>query len=270
MSENIYPCVYYDDWSVPDFLNIPKGSMGRFCHTFIEIIQKDSPRKTFGFSVAMQGVRCYDLDEAVSSLRGDNQCSMDCMLRIAHYDALKEQFYNPRWLLVEFKLNSKKAQQDKADLLKKVTQTEKGLKNERLDTSRNFIYTEKVYPGKKKFFESWKRGSNGHLFKNWNCFSPTTFEGYLLFKENLPYTPINSRAEILNTFLTCETAENIDGQLSYWRQRAEEYKIKGNVEEYKWILHSLKEIFSDWIQGETDSFEKEYMIEEWSFLDKFE
>ncbi len=267
---NIYPCVYYDDGSVPDFLNIPEGSMVRFSRTFIEIIQKDSPRKTFGFSVAMQGVRCYDLDEAVISLGGNNQSSMDCMLRIAHYDALKGRFYNPRWLLVEFKLNSQKSQQDKADLLKKVSQTETGLKNECIDPSRNFIYNDDVYPGKKKLFESWKRGSNGQLYKNWNCFSPTTFEGYLLFKENLPYKPINSEAEILAPFLTCETSEKFDSQLNYWRQRAEEYKIKGNVEEYKWILRSLKEIFNDWIQDVPDPSEKEYMIEEWSFLDKFE
>ena len=116
MPANIYSRVYHNDGACPCFLTIPSERMVAFRHRFIDIVQKDSPGKTFGFSVGIQNINCFDLDAAVSSLGGDKQCSMDCIIRIGDYDTVHARFSNPKWLLVEFKLNSTSALKDQDDL----------------------------------------------------------------------------------------------------------------------------------------------------------
>ena len=139
----------------------------------------------------------------------------------------------------------------------------------KIDQSRNFIYPDGVYPQKKKLFDDWKRGSNGKSYEHWNCFSPERFEKYLLFKEKLPYDPENKYDDILKTFVDCSDANSFDLRLRYWNESAERYRLRGNIQESNEILSSLKRLFNDWIDGLTDPDEKEYMSEEWSFLDKF-
>lgn len=196
MPSNAYSHVYYDDGSSPCFLSLKDGSMETFHYRFIDIVQKDSPGKTFGFSDMMQNALCYDLDQAVKSLGGNNQSSMDCIFRIGVYNVITKKFSNPRWMLVELKLNSTVARNDPEDLHKKVIQTERGLKVDALDSSRNFIYPDDIFPQKNRYFDSWKKGSSGNVYKNWQCFSPSRFEKFLLYKENLPYTPENKTEDI--------------------------------------------------------------------------
>ncbi|MDE6371790.1 MAG: hypothetical protein K2K92_09935 [Duncaniella sp.] len=253
----------------PVFLSISRENMGRFRRTFIEIIQKDSPGKTFGFSASIQGALCFDLDEAVKSLGGDNRPSMDCMMRIGHYDVVHQCFYNQRWLLVELKLNSVEARKDHRALMAKVRETENGLRGENVDPSRNFIYPEDVYPQKKNLFESLKRGSGGNSYRNWKCFSPSVFETYLLFRENLPYRPENEADVIRTSLEACEDTMSLDKQLDYWKTLAEEYSQRGNRLEYFHILSVMNKSFSLIANMLDDSDEKEYLLEEWNFLKKY-
>ena len=270
MSSNTYSPVYHEDGNYPCFMTHSAGSMATFHCRFIDIVQKDSPGEIFGFSDHMQNAMCLDLDVAAKSLGGNNPSTLDCAFRVGNYNVINSKFSNPRWLLVELKLNSVEAQKDRKDLLKKVTDTEKGFSGETLDTSRNFIYNKALHSQKRNLFNSWKKGTNASTFKNWNCFSPEEFECFLLFKENLPYNPINESDAILASLPLSITPEEFDSQMQYWKRLAEEYKLKGNQYEYEHILAVLYSILGAYLSMIPESDEKEFLKEEWSFLAKYQ
>lgn len=270
MDLNNYPVVYLNDNASPGFLTISKEKMGNYGCTFIEVVQKDSPGKSFGFSLAMQRVRCFDLDRAAASLGGNNPSTMDCLIRIGAYCAVTKKFSSPRWLMVELKLNTKEAPIDRGALAKKVKDTECGLAGEDVDISRNFIYPEGLYAQKRSAFANWKRGSDAKTYKNWHCYSPAKFEKFLLFQENLPYKPENEFEQIRNSiYENGDSPEDFDTSLRDWKSRAETYLYEGNRAEYLHILHSLNLLFKDYINGVKEQDDKEYLSEEWKFLEKY-
>lgn len=269
MALNTYSHVYHNDGACPCFLNIAAERMESFRYSFIDIVQKDSPGQTFGFSTLMQNVSCFDLDQAVKSLGGNNQSSMDCIIRTSTYDAVHQKFYNPKWLLVELKLNSEEAQQDRMDLKKKVTETECGLSGLDIDISRNFIYPESIWSQKRSLFAQWQRGSGGSVFRNWSCYSPALFEQFLLFQENLPYKPENNHEHILQSFSNCANPDKFDKQMRYWLSRTEHYQKNGNRYEHDHILTSLSIIFYEFLDSLEPSDDKDLLCEYWNFLEKY-
>lgn len=244
--------------------------MERFRRRFIEIVQKDSPRQTFGFSPDMQNIACFDLDNAVTSLGGDNKSSMDCLIRIGRFDPRRQNFSGKRWLLVELKLNSSSARIYPNELRKKVSMTEQGLSQENVDPSRNFIFTEELYPQKRSLFENLKRGSNTQEYKTWRCFSPSRFETFLLFTKNLPYVPDN-KSEVIQASLTeSETSpDDYDRTLRDWLVKADSYQKLGFRNEYFHILKTLKENFNGYLARLEESEDKDFLREEWNFLEKY-
>lgn len=61
MPSNTYYNVYYDEGTSPCFLSLKDGGMETFNCRFIDVVQKASPGKTFGFSEMMQNAECYVL-----------------------------------------------------------------------------------------------------------------------------------------------------------------------------------------------------------------
>ncbi|MDE6770389.1 MAG: hypothetical protein K2J78_11765 [Muribaculaceae bacterium] len=216
-------------------------------------------------------MNCIDMDYVVVDLGGDQSCSMDALISIGNYDGIRRKFSNHRWLMVELKLNSKVAKDDKDDLKKKIDGTLSCIFTGTVDPVKIFVYPDTCVAAKKGKFLTWKRGSNGNLYKNWKCCSTKDFEEFLLLRQNIPYKVINEADDILSTFPDISDIDGIDRQLKYWRSEADYYSLKGNRQEYEHILSVLAKYFEKLRETLGDSDDKELLSMEldWDFLEKF-
>lgn len=269
---NRYPRVYIEPENMDDslaFNGVPLGEVKKFRFAFKDIIKKDSDNKNFGFSVDFLNMEGTDIDMAVVSVGGNNNCSMDCAFSIGNYDAIVLSYSNHRWLLVELKLNSTVAQNDKDALLKKVVETEKFITEGSLDADRIFVYPDKVYPGKKSLFDKWKNGSNGKAYKNWVCLSPVEFEKYLLLRQNIKYIPDFTSERIENSFEDITDPDEFYTMLTSWKNKAEEYRNQGNKKEFSHIMTVIAGIYRDFMSMGLEDTDKLLLKMYWDFLNDF-
>lgn len=269
---NRYPRVYVDpeEMNLPlAFNGVPDKEIVKFRFAFSDIIRKDSGQKSFGFSADFLNMTCTDIDRAVIFIGGDNDRSMDCSVSIANYDAVHQEFSNRRWLLVELKLNSTVAKNDKDTLAKKVSDTEAFISCDVVDCDRVFIYPEEVQGSKKSLFDEWKNGSNGRIYKNWRCLSPKMFEEYLLLRQNISYKCVFAPEHIAASFKDITEADPFSNKLTYWRGQAEDFKNQGNTCEYENILSSIAVIYSKFLDSVDDDTDKLILKMDWDFLNDF-
>lgn len=187
---NYYPRVYLKPDKTNNsisFSGIRNASVETFQKTFKDVIQKDSGNQKFGFSTDFLDMVCYDIDMVVNSLGCNNKESMDCCISIGSYDAGRDIYLNPRWLLVELKLNSQVAKNDRGDLEDKVIHTIGLIAKGKIEQVKAFIYPIRVYPRKRSLFESWKKGTDKGKYLFWECLSPKGFEDFLRLRQNIPY-----------------------------------------------------------------------------------
>ena len=111
---------------------------------------------------------------------------------------------NPRWLLVELKLNSQVAQNGKGDLENKVIHTIELIATGKIEQVKVFIYPIVVYPRKRSLFESWKKGTDKSKYVSWECLSPKGFEDFLRLRQNIPYKNIIKRTQIEESFFSLQ------------------------------------------------------------------
>lgn len=252
------------------FNGVPAGDVALFRDTLKEIIRKDSGNNFFGFSEDFLNMECTDIDRAIKNVGGNNASSMDYAVSIGNYDAVNQSYSNPRWLLVELKLNATVTKSDPKPLEKKVKGTERFIINVgSLDNKRFFIYSEYVHASQKHIFDKWKNGSNGKTYKNWECLSPKIFENYLLVRQNIKYESLHKAKSIEGAFQGIRDVDSFSDQLSSWLAKAEGFRNQGNQKEYYHIMAVIARIykeFRDMIKDDTDGL---LLDMEWGYLNDF-
>ncbi|MBD5280208.1 MAG: hypothetical protein HDS35_06665 [Bacteroides sp.] len=271
-SLNRYPKVYCqvaESITPVAFSGLPNSDQNKFTCSFEALIQKDSGHRLFGFSRGFLEMLVKDVDKVVNALGGQQDSSMDCLIPIANYNAVSGSFSNHRWLMVELKLNSTVAQNDKDDLEKKVNDTKALLASGDIDQDKVFVYPDVCYARKYNLFSQWKKGSNKNVYKHWQCFSPEKFQQYLLLRENLPYSPIYPIADIKITFSGLTDVYALSERLDFWKNRALAFRESGNRFEYDNILSALAHVYETSLSTLSDSEDKTLFDMEWSFLSKY-
>lgn len=170
---------------------------------------------------------------------------------------------------MELKLNSTVAQNDKEELLKKVVETEQFITGGALDTKRIFVYPDQVFGRKKGLFAEWRNGTNGKTFKNWVCLSPVEFEKYLLLRQNIKYIPVFDPESIVYSFKGIIDADAFSSKLTYWNNRAEEYRNQGNKKEFANIMAVIAGIYRDFMSSGFEDTDKLLLKMYWDFLNDF-
>lgn len=274
MATNKYPYVYFDlvePWEAISFRSLPSRRIGEFYKSVDSVIQKDSGSRSFGFAPDFLEMNCIDMDYVVNAIGGEESGSVDALISVGNYDAVMGRFSNQRWLMVELKLNSTVAQDDKRDLEKKVDGTLSHISDGPIDSSKIFVYPDCCVAAKKRKFLTWKNGTNKQIYQDWRCFSTKDFEEFLLLCQNIPYRVINQAQDILNSFPDHKDIEGIDRQFKFWRAVADDYYLKGNRQEYTHILSVLAGYFRNLREELDDSEDVELLSLEfdWDFLEKF-
>ena len=274
MTSNNYPYVYLEPINPCDTLalrNISDTQVREFCKTFESVIYKDSPGQSFGFNREFLAMLCIDMDYVVVALGGNQSHSMDTLMSVGNYDAVTCKYSNQRWVMVELKLNSKIAQDDRDDLKRKVDETLSHIDRATIDPAKIFVYPDVCVAVKKSKFQMWRKGSGKQIYKDWKCFSVRDLEEFILLPQNIPYIPMNSMDDILKSFPDDLDIDGIDRQFKYWRKLADNFALRGNRQEYEHILGILAQYFRNLREILTDAEDVELLSLEfdWDFLEKF-
>lgn len=274
MASNYYPYVYLapiNPCETLAFRNIPDNRVREFCKTFESVIHKDSPGQSFGFTPEFLEMLCIDMDYVVVALGGNRSHSMDALMSVGNYDAVTRKFSNHRWIMVELKLNSKVAQDDRDDLKLKVDGTLSHIERATIDPVKIFVYPDVCVAVKKSKFQMWKKGSGKQIYKDWKCFSVKDLEEFILLAANIPYNPVNSVEDIVGSFPDDSDIDGVDNQFKYWRRLADDYAVRGNRQEYEHILGALAQYFKNLRErlGDTDDRDLLSLEFDWDFLEKF-
>lgn len=240
-----------------------------FRKTLKEIVQKDSPGKTFEFTDSVLQISALDLDDIEAECGGEKSSTMDCLVGIGSYNPYKGDLTNVRYMLIELKLNSKKDHLDKKSLTSKVNHSSELLKDKPLEQIKVFIYPERMFQLAKRHFSSWQRGDKSNYYKLWKCMTPAMYNEFILFKENIPLIPLYGDDEIHSSFSDAFNNISTDefiNVLEYWVTKAVEFRNQYQIFQEQNILGILKGIFQNFIDTAIDSEDKEFLKLEYSYL----
>ncbi|MCM1066643.1 MAG: hypothetical protein NC418_03600 [Muribaculaceae bacterium] len=213
---------------------------GKMKMSFAEIIEKDSPRKNFGFSPDVLAMQCIDLDALEASRSGDRDKTMDCLTSIGTFNPERQSFVNPRFLLIELKLNCTNHNLSTSDYTGKVTHTRTLLSGVALHPTNIFLFTESVKSRAKQFVERMSRGSSGKLLGSVAIMSPTDFNNYIGFTHQFPYKPTHSAASITNEISSAASdSQLLVNAFEKWKDIAVGFFYSGNSQETKHIASVL-------------------------------
>ena len=221
------------------------GYFLKFKFLFAEILSKDYPGKDFGFSERVLATVCIDLDAVEIASSGSNDKTMDCVVGVSDYDENRKKHSCHRIMMVEMKLGCKSFTPKPGDLRGKEKHTETMLVGNMQEESRVFLFTTKVIGDAKRRLSSWKRGSDGELYRSWNFLTPKEYNDFIRFAEDYPYVPVTEKEDIRKSFENIgnvsENIEKIVEVRNYWLTLAFGYRNKGVEEECNHIKKLVDE-----------------------------
>lgn len=217
------------------------GYFPRFSQLFSEILDKDYRGKDFGFSGRVLETICIDMDAVEAASSGSNDKTMDCVVGVSDYEESRKKHSRHRMMMVEMKLGCRVFSQKPADLRGKEKHTEDMLAGHMLESARVFLFTGKVIGDAKRRLNSWKKGSDGDLYKNWNFLEPKEYNDFIHFAEDYPYNPVTKREDVIKSFDEPGDIEKIVKVRDCWLSLAIGYKNRGVCEEYEHIKKLVDE-----------------------------
>lgn len=230
--------------------------------SFAEIVDKDSPGKSFGFSEEILKMSCLDLDEIEMSKSGDNDKTMDCSVGIGKFNEKKRTYAATKLLLVELKLNCKKHNLKQEHYCGKIAHTRNMLSGTPLHSENIFLFTSAVKGRAIREVFSWSQGSNGSVLKKVHIMSPEEFNDFIGFESQYPYKPINDEARIIAEIKGSfeESIDKLASTIDDWKDKGQTYIHRNNRQEASHIFKHLKSTLSsivDKIEAEDD---REYIL----------
>lgn len=228
--------------------------------SFAEIVDKDSPGRTFEFSDDVLSMICVDLDAVERARSGANDRTMDCTFGIGRYDARRRSFVSERLLLVELKLNCVKHTLSASDYIDKVTHTRDLLVGRAMHGSNIFLFTERVKGRAQRDVFGWSRGSNGKILKTVQIQTPVEFNDYIGFESQYPYKPIND-GESISAELEAVSADAslLADAIEKWKRKALQYRYANNAEEYRHILDTVRSTAGAFAENMAEDVDREYI-----------
>ncbi len=242
-----------------------------FKMTFHEILCKDYKDKTFGFEQRILDIKCIDLDSYEHSNGGTIDCTMDCAIGIASFDATRRAFSSHKTLLIELKLDceSKQERVTRSDLSQKVLHSRDLLisLNHSLDSTSIFIFPKNLKSLYERRLKTWSNSNGGSICKDWIILNPGDFNSYIGFQNDYPYLPINNEETIKKGILDAFGKDVYDfiDRVSEWHGEAMRYKRKYNIDEYNHIMTALSNIVPPVLANVNDTEALEYIKYEESF-----
>lgn len=238
----------------------------KYKQRFSNIVSKDSPGKSFGFTQRILDTYCIDMDMVEIDNGGDSDNTMDLVVGIAQYDNYRQSFSNKRFLPVELKLNCKSfAGITKKELTRKDRHIRDILNGYSavVDMHSAFIFPEEVAPSAKNSKSRWNQEANSGNFKNWDMMSPIEYNTYIHFVEDYPYNPQTDINDIKNKIAKFFSNNDIDGLIKfidYYTKKAEGHKRKYNINECRAIANALSDSINLMISKNQDPDIVEYML----------
>lgn len=239
------------------------GYFPKFKFLFSEILDKDYPRKDFGFSKRVLGTVCIDMDAVEIASSGSNDKTMDCVVGVSDYEESHKKHFRHRLMMVEMKLGCTGFSLKPGDLRGKEKHTETMLMGDMLEDSRVFLFTTKVIGDARRRLSSWKRGSDGDLYRSWNFLTPKEYNDFIRFAEDYPYVPVTEKEDIRKSFENIgnisENIEKIVEVRNYWLTLAFGYRNKGVQEEYDHIIKLVDEEVDAIVNAMEDGDDKDLL-----------
>jgi hypothetical protein len=232
----------------------------KYKYSFGQIVDKDSPGKTFGFSDDILAMECIDMDAYETDQAGLNDQTMDCACPIAKFNDTTRIYSDRKLLLLEFKLNCVNHCLGKSVYTGKMSHTRQLLATERLHGENIFIFTDSVKSKAVRQVNSWKMGSNSAVLKNALVMSPKELNNYIGFESNFPYKYRTNVDDIINSILA--NVDNVDqlvSELEKWKKEAEKFKKQQNIIESRYIIEILKRVVLESVDYVKDEIGREYI-----------
>lgn len=237
----------------------------KYKQRFSNIVSKDSPGKSFGFTQRIHDTLCIDMDMVEIDNGGDSDNTMDLVVGIAQYDNYRQSFSNKRFLPVELKLNCKSfAGITKKELVRKDRHTRDILNGYSAVVGLHsaFIFPEEVAPSAKNSKSRWNQEANSGNLKNWDMMSPIEYNTYIHFVEDYPYNPQTDINDIKNKIAELFSNNDIDGLIKfidYYTKIAEGHKRKYNMNECRAIATALSDSIESLVGKGQDTDIDEYL-----------
>lgn len=231
--------------------------------SFADIVDKDSPGKTFGFSDDILSMRCVDMDcveKLIFEAKQDE--TMDCMVGIGLFSIERREIIKRRMLLVELKMNSRRHNLKASDYIGKIKHTRNLLMGKDLHPNHVFLFADGVRGKAKSDVANWRRGSNGKILRSVLVKSPEEFNDYIGFESQYPYIPENSEVGIRSSIMSVSSdIDALSHSIEEWKKLMEEYRYRrNNSQEAEHILKTVRAVVSEIKDSFADGFEREYLI----------
>lgn len=216
---------------------------------FKDVVEKDSPGKTFGFDTRSLDMLCIDMDKVEVDHTGDNARTMDLVLGLSDFDDVKQSQTRRYLLPVELKLNCVAFNLGTSELLEKDEHTRSYHLGVDYCPNSVFLFTESVIAHATSNISRWKRGTNARRMKNWNVMTPKSFSSFIKYESDFPYIPQTDMEVVKERILALIEKGNIDECAAYiqgtLKVKIEDYYKAYNMLEINFVANKLKEILEN-------------------------
>jgi len=200
-------------------------------------------------------INCLDLDAYEQDQSGQNDCTIDGAIGIATYE--NNMSKDPRLLLVELRFGYDSTRHfDKDNMLRKVLHSKQILIPKIVDNQVIFLYTEYVSPKAQSYFNRLK--TQYSEIRTWKAMSNKDFITYIDFIQNQPYTPITNIKQLKHQLETACDFNDFVNKSDYWKNQADIYRTKYNLQEAKIIYELLLSSWENYQKCLQDDDTKEY------------
>ena len=222
-------------------------------------------------------IKCLDIDSYEKQVLRKSQANntVDAVIGVSSY--INNKTSNPQLLLIELRMNYQTVNGlSKTIMERKVTYTKRLLGGQcTIKKESLFIFNDKMASQAKSWFN--RQSNAGGELKNCITCSTSEFSNIIKSLSDFPYTPVNSKKNILNSIQPYyENTEWIDfmKEIRYWCTEAYKYRYK-NPSEFEHIKDTITEIWKSFKQekpsislNEEEVFDMEFLEEDFEFLTK--
>lgn len=238
----------------------------KYHRSFDEIVQKDSPGRSFGFDQRILTMQCIDMDQVETDRSGSNKRTMDLLVGIANFNDNSRKYSSIRLLPIELKLNCESFNLSKSALKNKDTHTRTLLLGTIFTKESLFLFPQDLISVAQSNLNRWSKGSNAAEVENWVFISPEQINAYIHFEEDYPYQPKTDFQVISSQIDTHIQNGNIERCAKYLdgtiRPQVEKLRAQYMKDEVVYIINQLKakmdQVYSE-LPSNTDPTEKEYL-----------
>lgn len=231
----------------------------RCADTLQNVAQQDYPGR-YSFD---SRIECLDIDSYERNVCGGNpDYTVDAVIGVCNCKNDKRKTLN-RLMLIELRMDYENTHNlSVTQMIRKITHTKDLLGGDILiDSNSYFVFDDAVGEQVKRWFAN--KANERSEFKNCVAWSVTDFCTNVISYDDLPYTPLYDKDEIIKSlcsFIENDNWNKLFPALRYWLKKAKDFQYKNN-HEYENLSEAICtawECFNskDPSLGDDDEFEK--------------